>query len=129
MTTFSEVGARPPGARFVNLISWAHDFDLFAEWAGLMVHGNFTPRPRPYAAGAAYLRGQGRGRVARIHGLEEVARELGTMVVEAQLPQVGQPSSGTYEGEGYVIVRHPETEAVRDALARIVSSIRVELEA
>jgi formate-dependent phosphoribosylglycinamide formyltransferase (GAR transformylase) len=125
----SEVGARPPGARFVNLISWAHDFDLFAEWARLAVFGEFTPRPRPYAAGAAYLRGLGKGRVVRIRGLDEIARELGPLVVEAKLPQVGQPASGTYEGEGYVIVRHPETEVVRDALRRIVSSVRVDLEA
>lgn len=124
----SEVGARPPGARFVHLISWAHDFDLFRAWADLMVHGRFEPRPRPYAAGAAYLRGQGRGRVARVTGLEDVLAELGPMVVEKRLPAVGQPASGTYEGEGYIIVRHPETEVVREALGRIVSSVRVELE-
>jgi hypothetical protein len=124
----SEVGARPPGARFVNLISWAHDFDLFAEWARVVVHGTFTPRPRPYAAGAAYLRGQGRGRVSRVVGLEAVIDELRPLIVEARLPKEGQSASGTYEGEGYVIVRHPDTEVVRDALSRIVSSVRVQLE-
>jgi hypothetical protein len=54
-------------------------------------------------------------------------RQLGHLVVEARLPQPGQPASSSYEGEGYVIVRDPETEVVRDALARIVSGIRVEL--
>jgi len=124
----SEVGARPPGARFMHLISWAHDFDFFRAWADVMVDGRFTPRPRPYAAGAAYLRGQGRGRVKAVHGLDQVRRELGAMVVESRPPAIGQASSGTYEGEGYIIVRHPETEAVRRALARIVSTVRVELE-
>ncbi len=124
----SEVGARPPGARFVNLISWAHDFDLFVAWARLMVSHEFTPRPRPYAAGAAYMRGQGRGRVARVHGLQEVVSRLGSLVVEARLPQVGQPATGTYEGEGYLIVRHPSTSVVREALADIVRSVRVEME-
>lgn len=124
----SEVGARPPGARFVHLISYAHDFDLFRAWADLVVHERFEPRPRPYAAGAAYLRGQGRGRVARVRGLDQVLSELGPMVVETRLPKAGQSPSGTYEGEGYVIVRHPETAVVREALGRIVSSVRVELE-
>jgi hypothetical protein len=124
----SEVGARPPGARFVNLISWAHDFDLFAAWARLTVEGEFEPRPRPYAAGAAYLRGQGKGKVARIRGIEEVTKELGSIVVEARLPKVGQSTTGTYEGEGYVIVRHPDTAVVRSALGRIVSTVRVDLE-
>jgi formate-dependent phosphoribosylglycinamide formyltransferase (GAR transformylase) len=124
----SEVGARPPGARFVNLISWAHDFDLFAAWARLMVFGTFAARPRPFAAGAAYLRGQGRGRVARIRGLDRVLTDLKPIVVEAKPPRVGQPASGTYEGEGYVIVRHPETSVVREALSHIVGNVRVEME-
>lgn len=123
----SEVGARPPGARFVNLISWAHDFDLFRAWAETVVFGRFTPRPRPFAAGAAYLRGQGEGRVQAIRGLEEVAKELGPLVAEAQIPKVGQAASGTYEGEGYIIVRHPDTDVVKDALWKIITRIRVEL--
>jgi hypothetical protein len=123
----SEVGARPPGARFVNLISWAHDFDLFKAWAETVVFARFTPRPRPYAAGAAYLRGQGHGKVRSVRGLEEIARELGPLVVEAKMPQPGQATSGTYEGEGYVIVRHPETQVVKDALWKIVTRVHVEL--
>ncbi|HSG09794.1 MAG TPA: ATP-grasp domain-containing protein [Longimicrobiales bacterium] len=123
----SEVGARPPGARFVNLISWAHDFDLFRAWAETVVFGRFAPRPRPYAAGAAYLRGQGEGRVRAVRGLEEMAKELGPLVAEAQIPRAGQAASGTYEGEGYIIVRHPDTDVVKDALWKIITRIRVEL--
>ena len=112
------VGARPPGARFVNLISWAHDFDLFQAWAETVVFGRFAPRSRPYAAGAAYLRAQGSGAstVAGIRGLEEVAEELGPLVVESRLPRPGQPVSGTYEGDGFIIVRHPDTDVVKKAL-------------
>jgi len=123
----SEVGARPPGARFVNLISWAHDFDLFQAWAETVVFGRFAPRPRPFAAGAAYLRGQGEGRVQVVRGLEEVVGELGPLVVESKMPQVGQSASGTYEGEGYIIVRHPDTDVVKDALWKIITRVRVEL--
>ena len=123
----SEVGARPPGARFVNLISWAHDFDLFRAWAETVVFGRFTPRPRPFAAGAAYLRGQGEGRVQAIRGLEEMADELGPLVAESQIPKVGQAASGTYEGEGFIIVRHPDTDVVKEALWKIITRIRVEL--
>lgn len=123
----SEVGARPPGARFVNLISWAHDFDLFKAWAETVVFGRFTPRPRPYAAGAAFLRGQGEGRVRAVRGFEEIAHELSPLVVESRMPQEGQAATGTYEGEGYIIVRHPDTEVVKDALWKIVTRVRVEL--
>lgn len=122
----SEVGARPPGARFVHLISWAHDFDMFRAWADLVVHGRFEPLPRPYAAGAAYLRAQGSGRISGVRGLEAI-RDVEPIVVEARIPEPGQPTSGTYEGEGFVIVRHPDTEVVRRAVSHIVSSVRVDV--
>ena len=123
----SEVGARPPGAQFTSLISYAHEFDLYRAWAHLLIHGQFQPPERKYAAGAAYLRGMGSGRVSKIHGLEEIATSLGDIVVEAKLPQTGQPPSGSYEGEGFVIVRHPESEVVSSALKKIISTIHVEM--
>jgi hypothetical protein len=124
----SEVGARPPGAQFTTLISYAHDFDLYREWARLMVRDRFDPPPRRYAVGAAYLRGQGAGdRVKTIHGVEEARREVGDLVVESKLPKPGQAPSGTYEGEGYVILRHPQTDVVRRGLKRLVERLYVEL--
>ena len=124
----SEVGARPPGAQFATIISYAHDFDLYREWAKLMVFDRFDPPPRRFAVGAAYLRGQGGGdRVKAIQGLAEAQREVGDLVVEAKLPRAGQSPSGTYEGEGYVILRHSETVVVERALKRLVERIYVEL--
>ena len=92
-----------------------------------MAFDTFDPPPRPFAAGAAYLRGQGRGAVRRVTGLESIAEELGPLVVESRLPRVGQPRSATYEGEGYIIVRHPDTAVVEDALMKIVTRVKVEL--
>lgn len=124
----SEVGARPPGAQFTSLLSYAHDIDFYRAWPSLMVFGKFEPPPRRYAAGAAYIRGQGRGRVRRIHGLDEAQQKFGSLVVEASLPGEGQPPSDSYEGDGYIIVRHPDTDVVKHALQEIVKIIRVELE-
>jgi len=123
----SEVGARPPGAQFTSLLSYAHDIDFYRAWPRLMVFDEFDPPPRRYAAGAAYIRGQGRGRVRRILGLDEAQRRFGDIVVEAKLPREGQSPSDSYEGDGYVIVRHPDTAVVEDALSTIVQMIRVEL--
>jgi hypothetical protein len=122
----SEVGARPPGAHFTSLISYAHDFDLYRAWGELMVDGRFEPRERPYAAGAAYLRGQGTGRVVAVHRWEEARRALGALVVEARLPRPGQPPSTSYEGDGTVILRHPETRRVEEGLRYLISTVRVE---
>lgn len=123
----SEVGARPPGAQITSLISYAHDFDLYRAWAKLMVHETFEPPQRAYAAGIAFLRGQGRGVVRRIHGLDQAQSEMADLVVEVHLPSPGQSPASGYEGEGYVILRHRETSVVERALMRVVSLVRVEL--
>jgi hypothetical protein len=92
-----------------------------------MVYEEFAPPRRDYAAGAAYLRGMGQGRIKAVHGLTQAQRELGELVVEARLPQLGQAQPTGYEGAGYLIVRHPETRVVEQALRRAVELIRVEL--
>lgn len=123
----SEVAARPPGAQLTTLISYAHDVDFYRAWARLVVHDAFDPPPRRYAAGIAFLRGQGHGRVRAIHGLDRAQAELGGLVVEVRLPQPGQPPAEGYEGEGWAVLRHPETRVVAAALERLVSLVRVEL--
>jgi formate-dependent phosphoribosylglycinamide formyltransferase (GAR transformylase) len=123
----SEVGARPPGAQFTTLISRANDFDSLRAWVRLIVDEEFEKPERKYAAGAAYLRGQGRGCVRAVHGWEAVEREIHDLVTDARLPAIGQHPGVTYEGEGYVLVRHPETAVVEDALRFVVSNVRVEL--
>lgn len=122
-----EVGARPPGAQFTTMISRANDIDFVQAWARVMVVGTFDPPERRYAVGTAYLRGQGQGEVRAVRGLEQVAAEVGPLVCDWRLPWPGQRPTGSYEGEGFIMVRHPETAVVEDALRRIVSRVRVEL--
>ena len=124
----SEVAARPPGAQFTTLLSYAHDLDFYRAWAHLMVYDEFTPPERKYATGIVFLRAQGGGKVKSVTGVEDANRAVGGIVVESKLPQEGQSTSGTYEGEGYVIVRDPETAVVEKALATLVDMITVELE-
>jgi D-alanine-D-alanine ligase-like ATP-grasp enzyme len=123
----SEVAARPPGAQITTLVSRAHDIDFVQAWARLMIFNVFDPPPRKYAAGAAFLRGQGFGRVRAVRGWDQVQSELKDMIVDVKLPQPGSVPSTSYEGDGFIIVRHDSTRAVEEAVTRIVSLIRVEL--
>ena len=130
-----EIAARPPGAQILSLMSLAHDTDFLARWAQLVARGTFAMPPRKYAVGVAFFRGQGPGaggrggRIAAIHGVEAAQSKIGHLVVEAKLPQVGQFSSSSYEGEGFAIVRHQDTAVVEDALRTLVRTVRIELKA
>jgi hypothetical protein len=62
-----------------------------------------------------------------VHGLDRLPPEVSSVVVESRLPEPGQLSSNSYEGDGYIIVRHPDTAVVTDALRRLVTGVRVEL--
>jgi formate-dependent phosphoribosylglycinamide formyltransferase (GAR transformylase) len=121
-----EIAARPPGAQFVRLMSLAYDADLYRAWARAIIDEAFDgPWERRWSTGCAYLRGMGRGRVVATEGLERAQELVGPMVVEAKLPAFGAPKSDSYEGDGYAIVRHDDTEAVRRALGTIVETVRV----
>ncbi len=123
----SEVAVRPPGAQITSMLCYAHDFDLYGAWAQLMVHGSFAPPERSWSVGTVFLRGQGTGHVLALHGLDRLPPEMSSLVVESRLPKPGQLSSGSYEGDGYIIVRHPDTAVVTGAMRQLVNGVRVEL--
>ena len=118
---------RPPGAQFTSLLSWAHERDFYADWARLVATGEFEAPERRWAVGCVFLRGQGQGSVKKVHGIEEAKLELGEMLVEAKLPQVGQPRASSYEGEGHIVLRHSETEAVMQGIRRLFELLRIEI--
>lgn len=121
-----EIAARPPGAHIVLANSYAHDADLYRAWARAVVDDAFDgPFERRYAVGVAYLRGVGRGRVVRVTGVDRANEMVGKLVVESRLPSVGAPRSDSYEGDGYVIVRDPDTEVVKAAMKTVIETIQV----
>jgi hypothetical protein len=122
----NEVGARPPGVGIMPLMSIAHETDFFRAWALLMAKDSFTPKPRKWAAGAAFLRGHGGGQhVAAVTGVEEAVAAVGHSLVELRSPRVGQPRATGYEGEGFAYVRHATTDGAKEALLTLIKTIQV----
>ena len=122
----SEVGARPPGVNIMPMMSLAYDLDMWDKWAELMVHDRWELPPRQFAVGCAFLRAQGRGNtIVDVTGLEAAQSAVGEWVVQSKLPHKGQSRSSHYEGDGFVIVRHEDTEKVVTALRTIITKIRV----
>ena len=121
-----EIAQRPPGAHFTRMIGLAYDTDPYRMWARAVVDGAFEgPWPRAFSVGCAYLRGMGQGRVVAVTGVRAANDEVGPVVVETTLPRIGAPKSASYEGDGHAIVRHPRTEVVEAALAKIIGTVRV----
>ena len=122
----NEVGARPPGVLIMPLMSLAHETDFIADWAELVAHDRFTPKPRRWAAGAAFFRGQGGGdRVATVDGVDAAVEALGDTLIELRTPKVGQPRGASYEGEGWATVRAATTAEVERALLTLVRTVQV----
>ena len=122
----SEVGARPPGANIMPLMTYAFGVDLVQRWCALTVFEEFQPIERKYAVGTAFFRGTGQGRVVAVHGLREAQAEVGGLVIDRMLPAVGAPRSTSYEGEGWAIVRAEDTATVVHGLRRLVELVRIE---
>lgn len=121
-----EIAARPPGANIVLANSYAHDADMYRAWARAVVDDAFDgPYERKYAVGIAFLRGVGRGRVVDVRGVDRANQQVGHLVVESRLPTRGTPRSDSYEGDGYVIVRDPDTEVVKQAMTTIIETIQI----
>ncbi len=122
----SEVGARPPGANIMPLLQAAHGADPWAAWAQLMVHRSWHFPERRFAAGTIFLRAKGGGDTVRaVEGLDAMRARLGQALVDMKVPQPGQPRSQHYEGDGWVLVHHPETKGAIAALRAVLDTVTV----
>jgi hypothetical protein len=108
-----EVNMRPPGGWTVDMFNYANDFDLYREWANVVVHGRFDAAvTRSY--NVAYVSRRDRRHYAMSH--QDVLREFGDLIVqEARMDAVIAVAMGDH---GYVL-RHPEAEPLLDAAKRI----------
>ena len=121
-----EIAQRPPGANITRMTGLVHDIDPYRAWARAVVDNELdAPWKRKYAVGCAFLRGQGRGRVVGVTGVGAVNEMIGKHVVESKLPQEGAIKSDSYEGDGYVIVRHESTAAVREIVKTVIETVKV----
>ena len=61
----------------------------------------------------------------KIEGLDEAQKKMGSLVCDVSLPQIGQPKSSTYEGEGWVIIQGQNTEKVKMAALELIRTVRI----
>lgn len=127
---FSEIGCRPPGVSMWDLYAAANEFDVYREWAHLIVHGKPSQRlSRRFSAGMINLRPNRDGRIVARHGLEEVQERYGELIFAQRIPPVGAPTEpfeGGYKVNGWMHLRHPDYDRLRTILDDIGRTLQLE---
>jgi biotin carboxylase len=126
---FGEIGARPPGARTVDVMNYATDSDLFTAWAQAVTHGRISdPITRHYNAASIFKRASGAGRIVDVVGLDQLLAAYGEHVVAVELLPVGAPRRdwrATLIADGMVIIRHPELASALEIAQRFAADLRL----
>lgn len=126
---FGEIGARPPGARSVEIMNYACDIDLYRGWAEAVVDGRFDqPVERRYNAAVVFKRARGRGCIERVKGLERLLTAFGRWIEVVDLLPVGAPRRDwkqTLLSDGHVVVRHPDLATTLEMADRIGTDLEI----
>jgi biotin carboxylase len=126
---FGEIGARPPGARTVDVMNYATDADLFSAWAHAVTHGSIPhPVTRQYNAASIFKRASGAGRITHYEGLDRLLAEYGEHVAALELLPIGAPRRdwrATLIADGMVIIRHPDLAPALEIAQRFAAELRL----
>lgn len=126
---FGEIGARPPGARQVDQMNYACDFDSFLGWADIVCHGEMRQKwQRKYNVATVFKRARGEGRIQAIVGLAQLQRDFGPWLVWENLLKVGDPRRNwlqTLVSDGFLTVRHPSLAQTVEMADRIGTELKL----
>jgi biotin carboxylase len=126
---FGEIGARPPGARAVDLMNIASDIDLYVGWAEAFCHARLSqPIERKYNAAIIFKRAQGRGRIYRIEGLQALRHSFGPYIALEELLPIGAHRRDWKQiqvSDGFLIVRHPDLQKTIEMADRVAQDLRL----
>ena len=126
---FGEIGARPPGARTVDVMNYATDADLFSAWAHAVTYGSIAqPVERRYNAASIFKRARGAGRITHYEGLDHLLATYGEHVAALDLLPVGAPRRdwrATLIADGMVIVRHRDLDQALEMARRFAAEFHL----
>ncbi len=112
-----EVNIRPPGGLTTDMMNFANDFDIYREWANIVINNRFDPiYSRPYHC--CYVSRRFRFNYVRNH--ESVMTQYGHLIPSHQ-PILGAWSVAL--GDYGYLVRSPELAEVLEAAAYIQEKV------
>jgi biotin carboxylase len=126
---FGEIGARPPGARSVEIMNVASDIDLYRGWAQAVCTGSLGQEVhRRYNAAIIFKRAQGEGRITQIKGLGELLTRFGPHVTSVDLLPPGSHRRNwkqTLMSDGHIVLRHPDLDTCVEMADRVGTDLRL----
>ncbi len=126
---FGEIGARPPGARAVDVMNYASDVDLYRGWAEAFCSGRFSQRvERKYNAAIIFKRAMGQGRIRHVEGLAELRQRFGSFIAHEELLPLGARRRDWKQvqvSDGFLIVRHPDLDTTLAMADRVGTELRM----
>jgi hypothetical protein len=124
---FGEIAARNGGAKLVDQMNFANDFDVYREWARATCWHAFDDQPRRrYHVAVVFKRAMGQGRIARIQGLNALRAFCGPGLVVEDLLPIGHPRrnwKSTLLSDGYVLMRDPDYQRTLDMMGFAVNRL------
>ena len=126
---FGEIGGRAPGGRLVHAMNYSADMDVFLGWAEAVCYGRLTQdTEKRYNVGVVFKRAEGIGRISRIDGLQSLFSHFGEHIAHIDLVQIGQPRRDyrrVVEGDGWVVVRHPDLETTIEMTDHVATDLQM----
>ncbi len=126
---FGEIAARNGGAKLMDQINFANDFDVYREWARAVCWHSFDAEPgRRYHVAVVFKRARGNGRITRIEGMDALRSLCGAGLVLDHLLPVGRPRrdwKATLLSDGYVLLRDPDYRRCMDMMHAAVTEVKM----
>lgn len=126
---FGEIAARAPGAKLVDQMNWANDFDAFRGWAQAVMFGRLEEQARRrFHVACVFKRAHGTGRISRVVGHQQIRARLGPHIVEDALLGIGTPRRdwrNTLLSDGWIAVRHLDLATCRSMMQMLVQDLQL----
>lgn len=126
---FGEIGCRSGGAKLMDQINFANDFDVYREWARSVCWHHFREQPhRRYHTVVVFKRAMGQGRITHVEGLHALRQLCGDWLVLEHLLPIGHPRRDwkqTLLSDGYVLIRHPDLGQLRIMMSQAITDLRL----
>lgn len=124
-----EIAARAPGAKLVDQMNYANDFDIFREWARSVCWQHFEATPaRRYHVAVVFKRAQGQGRISHVQGMDALRHMCGPRLIEEALLPIGHPRRNwrqTLLSDGYLTLRDPDYGRCIEMMQAAVSGVHL----